>query len=328
MIFDFLNNYETFNTFSHKLENIGVKLETFYVAKEYKDVPKNVNHQLCLKENIFSKKVLILGENEENLKNLQSYIINFPPCKDWKLIIRSKISKIKTSSYMIIEKIKYTGTEDVKEEIKKIVKELGGDEKDIDSILNRGQEKILGYFPWSDPRMAQGYVKIIHTGATTPITHEELISFLENMKKNSENWAEKDNQSSKSLVGIWDELLKKWRNKHKQEESEVLIEKKYLEKYKRLVEWDFVSNLLKEYEEQSITFEPIREKITDEDIDALYLKIDNSELLTTKQRVEAIVALMSVLDGSVPNEIYIAHLEKVLGTEFVSSLEEKRNDFK
>jgi len=328
MIFDFLNNYETFKTFEEKLENIGARLETFYIAEEYHGSPKNVKYQLCLKDSIFSKKVLILGENKKELESLQSYINNFPPCKDWKLIIRSKNSKIETGNYMIMEKTKYTATEGTKEEIKKIVKELGGDENDVDYILNVCEEKVLGYFPWNDSRMAQGYAKIIHTGATTPVTHEELISFLENMKKNAEYCAEIGDESSKSLVRVWDNLLKLWRSKYKQEENAVLIEQKYIEKYKGLVEENYILNLLKEYTEQDVIFEPIRDKITDEDIDALCLKIDNSELLTPKHKIEAIVALMSILDGSFPNETFISHLEKVLGTEFVATLKEKRNELK
>jgi hypothetical protein len=328
MKFDFLNNYESFIAFHKKLENIGVRLETFYIAEEYKGPPKNVKYQLCLKDSIFSKKVLILGENEENLKSLQSYINNFPPCKDWKLIIRSKNSKIDTGNYMIIEKTKYTGTEGVKEEIKKIVKEFGGDENDIDYIINRCGEKTLGYFPSNNSRMAQGYAKIIHTGATTPLTHEKLISFLENMKKNAEYGAEMGDESSKILVGVWDKLLKLWRNKHKQEENEVLIEKKYIEKYKGLVNENYILDLLKEYEEQEIIFEPLRKKFTDKEIDDLYSIIDHSELLTPKNKVEAIVALMSILDGLSPNEIFIPHLEKVLGTEFVAALKEKRNELR
>lgn len=328
MALDFLNNFKTFKTFNEKLENIGVRFETFYIAEECKGPPKNVKYQLCLKDSIVSKKVLMLGENEDNLKSLQSYINNFPPCKDWKLIIRPKNSKVDTGYYMIIEKMKYTGIEGVRKEIKKIVKELGGDKNDIDFILNRCGEKILGYFPSNDSRMAEGYAKIIHTGATTPVTNEEFISFLENMKKNTEYAAEMGDESSKSLVRVWDKLLKLWRNKYKQEENEVLIEQKYIEKYKGLVEENYILNLLKEYTEQDVIFEPIRDKITDEDIDALCLKIDNSELLTPKHKIEAIVALMSILDGSFPNETFISHLEKVLGTEFVATLKEKRNELK
>jgi hypothetical protein len=328
MILEFLNNYETFIAFHKKLENIGVNFETLYIAEEYKGPPKNVKYQLCPKDGIFSKKVLIIGENEKDLKSLQSYINNFPPCKDWKLIIRSKESKISAGNYMIVQKMKFTGTESVKEEIKKIVKELGGVENDIDYIFNRCEEKTLGYFPSNDSGMAQKYTDIIHTGATTPTTHKELISFLENAKKAAEYRAEMGDERSKSLLRIWDELLKLWKNKREQQENEVDIEQKYIEKYQGLVERDYISKLLKEYTEQEIIFEPIRNKVTGNDIDNLYLKIDRSELLIPKHKIEAIVALMSILDGSFPNETFISHLEKVLGTEFVSTLKEKRNELK
>lgn len=213
MIFDFLHNYKIFKAFSEKFENIGVKIETSYIAEEYKCPSKNVKYQICLKASIFSKKVLILGENEEDLKSLQSYINHFPPCKDWRLIIRSKNSKINTGNYMVVEKVKFIGTEGVEEEIKKIVKELGGDENDIDYILNHCQEKTLGYFPTNDSRMAHGYAKIIHMGATVPVTHEELISFLENAKKSAEYRVEMGDERSESLVRVWDDLLKLWNSR-------------------------------------------------------------------------------------------------------------------
>lgn len=328
MALTFLNNSKTFIAFHKKLENIGVRFDTFSIAEEYKGPSKNVKYQLCLKGGIFSKKVLMLGENERNLKSIQSYINNFLPCKDWALTIRSKNSKIDTGNYMIVEKMKYTGTEGVKEEIKKIVKEFGGDENDIAFILNDCGQKTLGYFPSNDSRMTQGYAKIIHSGATTPVTHEELISFLENMKKNAEYRVEMGDESSKSMVGVWDELLKLWENKHKQQENEVDIEQKYIEKYEGLVETDYILSLLKEYTEQEIIFQPIRNKVTVKDIDNLYLMIDRCELLTPKQKIEAIVALMCIFDGSIPNETFLAHLEKVLGTEFVAALKEKRNELK
>jgi hypothetical protein len=229
---------------------------------------------------------------------------------------------------MIVQKIKYTGIEGVKEEIKKIVKDLGGDENDIDFILNRCGGKTLGYFPSNDSRMAQEYANIIHTGATTPVTHKEIISFLQNMKKKAELSVEMGDESSKSLIRVWDELLKFWKNKPKQQENEADIEQKYIEKYQGLVERDYILSLLKEYTKQEIIFEPIRSKLTVMDINNLYSAIDRSELLTPKNKIEAIVALMSILDGSLPDETFISHLEKVLGTEFVAALKEKRNELK
>jgi hypothetical protein len=65
MTLEFLNNYETFIAFHKKLKNIGINFETLYIAEEYKGAPKNVKYQLCLKNSIFTKKVLILGENEK-----------------------------------------------------------------------------------------------------------------------------------------------------------------------------------------------------------------------------------------------------------------------
>jgi hypothetical protein len=236
---------------------------------------------------------------------------------------------------MIVEKMKYTGTEGVKKEIKKIVKELGGNKNDTDYILNRGEEKTLGYFPSNDSRMAEGYAKIIHVGATSPVTQEELLSFLENMKKNAEYSVDQGDESSKRLVEIWDKLSKLWRNKYTQEENEVstevnevLIAQKHIKKYKGLVKENYILKLLKECKEQDVVFEPIVDKIGAAAIDELYSTIDNSELLTPKQKIEAIFALMSILGGCFPNETFISHLEKVLHPDLVETLKKKMNELK
>ena len=323
MVLEFQKNPKTFMAFNEKLNNIGVGVGTFYIAKEYKGPSKTVKYQLCLKDSIVSKKVLMFGENKEDLESLLSNIHNFPPCEDWQLIIRQKNSGVHTGYYMIIRQMKFTGTEGVENKIKNIVKELGGNKNDIDFILNSYEEKTFGYFPSNDSRMAEGYAKIIHTGATTPVKPEKWISFLEDMKKAAEYAVEHGDESAKNLAGAWDGALKLWREKLKQEDTEENIELKYINKYKGLVDEDYIEKLSKEYVEQDIIFEPLFPQFSDEDIDSLYSIIDNSKKLKPKQKVEAIFAVLSILSGSLPNETFIPHLEKIYPPGFIATLKEK-----
>jgi len=347
-VFDFIKNFETAEAFKEKLRDIGVNLETIYTAEEYKGAPKSVKYQLCLREGIFSKRVLIVGENEEDLKTAQDYINSFPPCKHWTLTIRSKESKINTGNYMIVERRKMTGTQGVKEEITQVVKQLGGNENDIDYILNRCEEKTLGYLPSNDSGLAQEYADIIHTGALAPLSHEEMISFLGDMKKAAEYRAKMGDEISKTLVGAWDKALKLWKDKGEQEENELAIEGIYARKYQELVGKDYMLKLGEEYITDIVySFGPVRNRLNVMVINSLYSKIDRCELLTPKKRIEAIYALMSLLDGgpaerfnetiashlekcldgSFSDGIFLSHLEKVF-TEYKAALEEKVNELK
>ena len=157
MVLEFQKNPKTFMAFNEKLNNIGVGVGTFYIAKEYKGPSKTVKYQLCLKDSIVSKKVLMFGENKEDLESLLSNIHNFPPCEDWQLIIRQKNSGVHTGYYMIIRQMKFTGTEGVENKIKNIVKELGGNKNDIDFILNSYEEMIQ---EWQKD-MQKSYIQVL-----------------------------------------------------------------------------------------------------------------------------------------------------------------------
>jgi hypothetical protein len=327
MVFEFKKDAKTIMAFHDKLRNIGVKVGTFYTAEEYKGPPKNVKYQLCLKESIFSKKVLMLGENEENLRSMLSSLDLFYPCEDWKLIIRQKTSLVRTGCYTIIERMKFTGTKYVEKEIKKIIKEFGGNKNDIDFILNSYEEKMFAFSPSTDSRMAEGYAKIIQTAADIPIIPEEWISFLKYMKKGYEYAAEQGDESAKRLAGARDRALKLEKKKLKQKDTEEDIELKYINKYEELLGKDYIEQLLKEYHvEQNLIFDPLFAQFNDKDRAFFYSIIDNSKKLEPKQKIEAILALLSMFMGSLPNEAFMAHLEKIYPPKFIETFKETMNE--
>jgi len=318
MALEFLKNYQTFIDFEKKLKDIGVYLDTIYILGKYEGPSKNVKHQLCLKKGILSKKVLIIGEDKKNLEVLRSYFNNFPLCRKWKFIIRSKPSPVKRGDWMIIENQKFVGVHRVKEKVKKIIKELGGNKDDIDFVINGSGKKIMGYFSLNNPALVEKYIDIIHVGATTPVSYKEVISFLENMKQTTGK-------------EVWNKLLQFWKSREKTKnevDDEINIERKYIEKYLNsgLVEEEYVVKLLKEYENQEVVFEPPRNRLDVLDINSLYAKIDRSELLIPKEKAEAIFALMSILDGSFPQKSSTVLLKKVFGKEFEIVIQRKKKE--
>jgi len=114
----------------------------------------------------------------------------------------------------------------------------------------------------------------------------------------------------------------------KKSEDEPIIETKYFEKYKGLVNQETIMHLIEEYKSQDIIFEPIRNKLTQVEQGELYMQIDNSDFLSHQEKAETIIGLMMVLDGSFPEPKILSYMKKVFGKKFVEIIEEKKKDFK
>ena len=114
----------------------------------------------------------------------------------------------------------------------------------------------------------------------------------------------------------------------KESEDETVVETKYFQKYKNLVDWDDITYLIEEYKSGDIIFEPIRNKLTEQEQENLYEQIDRSKILSSQEKLEAIIGLMMVLDGSFPEPPIVSLLEKVFGKEFMEEIEKKREKFK
>src|SRR4030042_1221817 len=109
--------------------------------------------------------------------------------------------------------------------------------------------------------------------------------------------------------------------------KENIVETKYLEKYAKLLGPKIYYHLLNKYESADYVYEPIRNHLTEEQQDDLYKKLDQSDLSSPIQKFEAIVALMMVFDGAIPEKPEVERLGKILGEEFASTVEKKREEF-
>ena len=111
-------------------------------------------------------------------------------------------------------------------------------------------------------------------------------------------------------------------------DAKSMVEAKYFEKYRDLVNQEAVQQLLEEYKSGDIIFEPPRSQLTQVEQEELYARIDKSNLLSSQEKFETIIGLMMILDGSFPEAAIVSHLEKVFGKEFVGTIETKRDEFK
>ena len=107
-----------------------------------------------------------------------------------------------------------------------------------------------------------------------------------------------------------------------------IIEAKYFEKYRDVINRDTVLQLLEEYKSGDIIFEPIRNQLSEAEQEDLYAQIDKTDILSRQDKIETIIGLMMILDGSFPESSILSRLEKVFGKEFVESVEKKREEFK
>ena len=119
-------------------------------------------------------------------------------------------------------------------------------------------------------------------------------------------------------------LLRKLLGQNKKEN----VDLKYMRKYSRLVHPHVYNELLKQYRDGPIIFEPVRKKISEEDLDRLYSKIDTADFLSNQEKFETIVTLMYLIDGSFPeNDKIMSRLEKIFGKDFIKTVEVKRKEF-
>ena len=111
-------------------------------------------------------------------------------------------------------------------------------------------------------------------------------------------------------------------------ENERVIEENYFIKYSDVLDKQVISQMLEEYKTGIIVFEPIRKTLTEADQEDLYSQIDKSNLLSHQEKIETIIGLMMILDGSFPEATIVSRLGNVFGKEFMDTIENKRNEFK
>lgn len=195
------------------LEEAGCLLRTWYEAVEYNGPFKQLEFQLRAKRGFFTNERIAAGDDAESLREMAGYINTHPECKKWKLSIgRCQNAEAQNGDFMIVEKMAFRGGE--REGITNIVRSFGGDQDDIDCILDETGERTLGYLLSVGPREAQALAEIIHMGATTPVSPEEILAWLASMRQSAKARVAAGDISAEPLVGAWEKIAKRWQNHH------------------------------------------------------------------------------------------------------------------
>lgn len=104
----------------------------------------------------------------------------------------------------------------------------------------------------------------------------------------------------------------------------LMIESKYFEGYKNLVDLKRVSFLLDKYKKGPAVFEPIRKKFSEKEQEELFEQIDKFNAFSPQERIEAIIGLMMLLDGIFPEEPILVNLGRIFGEDFIKIINQKR----
>lgn len=136
------------------------------------------------------------------------------------------------------------------------------------------------------------------------------------------------------IIGIIAEILGMISDRLRQEKTlnpkvepkdQLISEHKYLLKYRKTVEPKVFNALLQEYVDGKVIFQPLRDQLSEIDQDELYSRIDRADFLSSQEKLETIMALMGLFDGSLPKSKKIMNrFEKIFGKKFVQTIEEKQ----
>lgn len=91
---------------------------------------------------------------------------------------------------------------------------------------------------------------------------------------------------------------------------------------------EVLAGLVSEYKDLRVVIEPLREKMTEQEIRSLFAMIASSDELLVAEKAVAHFALDAILDGSFPPADGLVQLEKVFGAEFVKSILEKDEELR
>lgn len=107
-----------------------------------------------------------------------------------------------------------------------------------------------------------------------------------------------------------------------------IIETRYFEKYRDLLNQSPVKEILGKYQSvDDMVFELLHLKISQAAQGELYRQIDDSNFLSPQDKIETILGLMMVFMGMIPEPQIVSRFERVFGKEFVEAIESKRKEY-
>lgn len=175
--FSFLNKFGNKQfEFWDELKSIGVDLLNEYVFEVYDGEKLSLKYQLILKKNYFSKEVILASDEKSDVDDIKDFIGYFPHYN--KLYILEKDITINSGNYALKHVSRMNGFSGKEKEVEKIVRKWHGNKQALDYIINGVEESLLGFFPYSDPKLVKAYTDLISAGAFRESTPEEVMEMV------------------------------------------------------------------------------------------------------------------------------------------------------
>ncbi len=168
------HTYEFFD----ELKSIGVEIKNEHVAEICNGDSFNLKYQLVLKKGLLSKEVVLGSDDKSDVDTIKDYIGYFPQFS--KLTVVDSPVTIESGNFALKHVSRMTGFDGKQKQIEELVQKWNGSKEVIEWIYTSSEETLLGFFPFSDQKLAKAYTDLINAGAFREATPEE-ISKIQNL---------------------------------------------------------------------------------------------------------------------------------------------------
>lgn len=322
-----LNKYKGHKYFelSRALSDVGCEWVTRWVAEEYTGEPKDLLWALRIKTALFSKETIMLADEERRLDEIAHYLEEHPACKKWKFVIERRPEILPSGIFILMRHMKYEFPDS--DAVRKAIADFGGDEEDIDYIFNVTLSDDYAYFPPScDQCEAEFYAEVVNTGANRPASREEVIQVLDGIKGAMRRRADVGSKEEEKIAQIFEKIYDRWTGITEEEDT---IRRAWKELSLTNVErhWaiskERFMQLAEEWKEAEVLFEPLTEKMTQDEVDELFNFVDASDEVTLDEKAMADFALLATLEGLRASSDGLRSLSKICGQDFVQAILDK-----
>lgn len=203
-------NYKAFVAFSQRLADAQIALVTRWEAVPYVGHPVKTELALSIKVGFFSWRAIIVGNEAEHLDTVRRYLRHSPELARRAPGLRVAPAIVQEGQFVVVERTGYEGGSPAS--LREIILDAGGDEEGVNYAVNTKEEKVLGYIPLTDGEAAQSVAELVHAGATSPVSRDDLVGALERWRDAAIDRLKGGDTSAGALATTWQKLANHWRN--------------------------------------------------------------------------------------------------------------------
>ncbi len=202
-------NFEAFRIFSQRLSAAGIALVTRWEATPYEGSPLQASYDLSIRNGLLSRQSLVVGNEPKHLESVRRYVRHHSQFHGRRMDVRPASALVRAGQFALVERSGYEGG--VSNELRAIIIEAGGDEEDVSYALTVKEEQVLAYIPLTDRRSADAFAAIVHAGATSPVSREELVGAIEGFREAAIDRLRTGDIAAGSVAVTWQKLANFWR---------------------------------------------------------------------------------------------------------------------